>query len=143
MAYTKKGVCIDCGRVFTKHSDQQVRCPECQHEHKKKMAMEHYYATKDKRREIREAKKIEGAVYINGHPQICTHMASCYYGSVSNNGCSYLVETGKSRIVQGLYIEDGKCPCYKKKGRTRARRQEPLTFTFGVADRRGKDYSEV
>ena len=91
----------------------------------------------------RLSKKIEGAVYINGHPQICTHMASCYYGSVSNNGCSYLVETGKSRIVQGLYIEDGKCPCYKKKGRTRARRQEPLTFTFGVADRRGKDYSEV
>lgn len=118
--------CVDCGKEFTRHSAMQVRCPECQEAHRKendRIRKSEEYARK---RETKP-KTDKGAVIINGHPQVCTHMGSCYYGSVNKNGCSYLLETGKSRIVNGYYIENGKCPCYtNSKGRRRMQLQ-PFT----------------
>lgn len=105
--------CVDCGREFERHSTMQVRCPECKIKHKRE---------KDrlrKRESYIPADKFKGAVYINGHPQVCTHMNSCFYGNTAGNGCAYALEERKTRLMQGLYIVDGKCAAYEEKGRRR------------------------
>lgn len=64
-------------------------------------------------------------VYRDGHPQICEHLATCYYGSQNESGCSYAIEERKSRRSQGLFIKDGICPAYRPKGET-PRRTQPI-----------------
>ena len=126
--------CVDCGREFERHSSMQIRCPECKKEHdKEKDRMR-------KRTKYVSADKLKSAVYINGHPQVCTHMESCFYGSHNGNGCSYALEEKKTRRSQGLWIVDGKCPAYEKKGRKRKRSQLNL---FVDMPRSPKNYGEV
>ncbi len=109
--YEDKRQCIDCGQEFIARSVNSKRCRKCQRKYRIKMD-----TMRRRQKEGVTKKDVKGAVYINGHPQVCTHLASCFYGSQNENGCSYLLETGRSRIGQGLYIENGKCPAYRRKG---------------------------
>lgn len=111
--YTAEGICIDCGKVFTKHSADQIRCKECQEKYRKE-----YYAIK-----YRERKKEDDVVYRNGHPQVCTYTHSCYYGGAERGGCSYIIETGMSRVNQGHFIKDGKCDLYEPRNGRKTKRQ--------------------
>ena len=120
--YSEEAKCVDCGKTFVKRSSAQVRCKDCQTKHRREL---------DRQRRVKETyahKRYKGAVYINGHPQICTHTAKCFYGSKTHNDCSYCIETGKSRIHQGLFIVDGKCDAYQPRGKKRMRRTEPVSY---------------
>lgn len=119
--YEEEVRCVDCGKVFTRHHVQQIRCPECQEEHRRNKDRKRKQSKYAENKEKRLNKKQSGIVYINGHPQICQYMDSCFYGTTSGNGCAYALEERKTRIMQGLYIVDGKCAAYEKKGRRRKR----------------------
>lgn len=126
--YTEQSICVDCGKPFTKRAVNQTRCRECGAKHKREYDKEMYYKRKAENKEIREMKRVKGAVYINGHPQICKCISKCFYGSKGHNDCSYCIETGQSRIGQGLYIKDGKCDAYTPKGRRKMKRTEPICY---------------
>jgi hypothetical protein len=117
----------------------QQRCSECQEIHRRELWAKRY----NERKNAKTTKKsLEGAVYINGHPQVCTHMKSCFYGSAKEDGCAYAIEEKKTRICNGLYIVDGKCPAYEPKGRKR-KRSEPPTFVDMPPKRMKHNYGEV
>ena len=112
--------CIDCGRVFEGWGNLQVRCPECQKIRRRERDRErshHRYVTK--------APKRTNSMVINGHVQVCTHLATCFYGQDQEIGCSYALEEKKTRTGQGFYIVDGICPAFreKKKGEHLKRKQ--------------------
>lgn len=140
--YEEKFICVECGKEFIRHSSLQVRCEECQQERIRIKNHERWLVRKEK---AKRKKKTDGAVYENGHPQVCLYMKSCYYGSHAENGCSYLLETGKSRIVNGLFIEDGKCPAYKPKKKERPKRQEPrhLFYDKKPVEKVDRNFREV
>lgn len=108
----KLAKCIDCGREFVQMSSQQVRCEECQIKHRQQ-AWRDYHLRK-RRKEIEQKNKTDSMV-INGHVQICRHIRSCFYGQDNNEGCAYALEENKTRMSQGLFIVDGKCPAFRKK----------------------------
>ena len=107
--------CIDCGKTFMRYSPIQVRCAECQKARRKQKDHERWIAVKNENHMMREELKKTKSMVVNGHVQVCTHLKSCYYGQSSEKGCSYLIEEGQSRIMQGFYIVDGKCPAYRRK----------------------------
>ena len=102
--------CIDCGREFLGWGDLQVRCPECQREHRREIDRE-----RAKRRYVAKTPTKTKSKVINGHVQVCTHLTTCFYGQDQEKGCSYALEEHKTRTGQGFYIVDGKCPAYRKK----------------------------
>lgn len=127
--FNEKAKCVDCGREFIKRSVQQTRCYDCQVERRKELEHKRYM---DKKRRLHNEKKkmiLNGAVYHNGHPQVCEVLDKCYYGSQTKNGCSYILETGQSRIKNGLWIENGKCPAFIESDKKRRKRQEIPTYT--------------
>ena len=128
MSYNKKDICIDCGKEYVRRSSTQRRCKECQEVHRKELHHNRYLEAKEKRSKIRAAKYIKGAVYIDGHPQICKYASKCFYGSKGHSDCSYCIETGHSRISQGLFIKDGKCDAYTPKGKRKMKRVEPVSY---------------
>jgi len=67
---------------------------------------------------------------INGHIQVCTYATQCKHGS--SDGCSYILDTNSSRLKEGLFIVDGKCPAFTP-GRQRKKIQ--ITFTKKGADK--------
>ena len=117
------GICIDCGKEFDKKAPQQIRCKECQVKHRREQWKVRYWSEKT-------SKDVHGAVIRDGHPQICEYTKSCFYGGRDGLGCSYLLETGRSRVNEGHYIVDGKCDAYEPKGGRRMKRQK-RTFYFG------------
>lgn len=143
--YSKRAKCLDCGELFDKRSYTQVRCPNCQKEYRKLEANKRYWKAKGLRYIAKETKLQNGAVYHNGHPQVCKVMDTCYYGSKIKNGCSYLLETGVSRIHNGLWIEDGKCPAYTESKSKRRKRQTVPTYMrrSGSYDDTIHDFGEV
>ena len=112
--------CIECGRVFEGWGDLQVRCPECQREHRREIDRE-----RAKRRYVRPEVPHTKSMVINGHVQVCRNLHRCFYGQDQEIGCSYALEEKKTRTGQGFYIVDGKCPAYreKKKGEHLKRKQ--------------------
>ncbi len=116
--------CIDCGRLFEAWSDMQIRCPECQREHRRE------YDRQRHRRTYEEHKyeKATQSLVVNGHVQVCKVMHKCYYGCESRSGCSYALEEGETRRSRGLWIENGKCPAYKPKKRNEALRRSKLSM---------------
>ena len=123
MSYKAEGKCVDCGKVFLKRAENQVRCPECQRVHRREIdrARKSHYKPKVK-------KDITEAVYRNGHPQVCEYTKSCFYGGRETQGCNYLLETGRLRVKDGLFIENGKCPAYMPKGTKKMKRIRPVQF---------------
>lgn len=133
--------CIDCGTVFVKKSYTQVRCPKCQERHRKEVWLEKYLRQKEQRY---TEKNTKDAVYINGHPQVCKYMKSCYYGSTKEDGCSYAIEERKTRTCNGHYIVDGKCDLYRPKSRKPKRTNLSFVTKFDLpAEKTGHNYSEV
>jgi len=116
----KKGICIDCGKEFSRMKDTQIRCPECQKNYRTEMFHNRYLKQKEER--------IEDAVYRRGHRQVCTHVKECFYGGTDTGGCSYILETGRSRIKDGHFIVDGKCDAFEPKGKKKMKRQKPISF---------------
>ena len=143
--YNEKAKCIDCGREFVKRSHDQKRCLDCQIEYRKKVDHERYLERKKQKAIEKKRVVLNGAVYRNGHPQICVVMKECYYGSQNGNGCSYCLENKTSRRKAGLYIVDGICPAYKPSKGARRKRQEIPTYTRpGVEGQYAyKSFSEV
>lgn len=110
---TETRVCVDCGREFESKTKQQIRCPECQREHRRE------HDRKRKRREYKGAQKTPTkSMIVNGHVQVCDVLHKCYYGNGNRSGCAYTLEEGVTRASRGLWIENGICPAYrpKKKG---------------------------
>lgn len=137
--YMKKAVCVDCGKEFIMRASKQVRCNECQEIHRKEL--DHLRWLR-KKANGKTHKDLSSAVYINGHPQVCTHMRSCFYGSTKEDGCSYALEEHKSRICNGLYIVDGKCAAYERKGR-KAKSSLPMTIVDMPVEDLVHNYAEV
>ena len=118
--------CVDCGK-------QHMRCPDCQKKYKKNHSRNRYLKQKEERKHLYEETH-HGAI-INGHEQICKVMGSCFYGNSGKDGCAYALEMGKTRLSQGLYIVDGKCPAYKRKKKGESpNRIKPATM-FGFANK--------
>ena len=118
-----KAKCVDCGREFTKRAEIQIRCPDCQREHRRER--DRYR----KRTTPYIPKKPKEAVYRNGHPQVCEYIKTCFYGGGDTQGCSYLLETGRLRTKDGFYIENGKCGAYIPKGTKKKKRIRPVQFS--------------
>ena len=116
--------CTDCGKDFIKRAEIQIRCPECQRKYRKEMDK----LRKRDNRPLPEPKKID-AVYRNGHPQVCEYIKQCFYGGKDTQGCNYLLETGRLRVKDGLFIENGKCPAFTPKGTKKMKRIRPVQFT--------------
>lgn len=125
--------CIDCGKVLTQH-DGVKRCAECQRRYKKRMQAQAYERERKKKKQREEG----GAVWRNGHPQICRYSGSCKYGS-GKDGCSYILAFGRSRVKDGHYIVNGKCDAYKR-GKYKA---DGHITCVGYGGAGGKNYSEV
>ena len=133
--------CVDCGKEFVKHSHMQKRCPECQEIHTEYLRQKRYEAYKASKT---TQKSLVGAVYINGHPQVCTHMKSCFYGSTKEDGCSYAIEERKTRTCNGHYIVDGKCDLYRPKGRQPKRSKLSFVSVYDLpVEKTNHNYSEV
>ena len=109
--------CVDCSATFIQRSPNQVRCKFCQKIRRKKKDYEYWKRKQERMRKERKEKERTECMVINGHPQICKYMGSCFYGQEGKEGCSYAIEEGRTRLSQGLYIVDGKCPAYRKKKR--------------------------
>lgn len=118
------GKCIDCGNAFVKNAEWQIRCPECQKKYRADMFHKRYL----KKKEAKKKRSEEDAVYRNGHRQVCTYAKQCFYGGRETGGCSYIIETGRSRVNEGHYIVDGKCDAFEPKGTRRMKRQMPISF---------------
>ena len=137
-------ICIDCGKEFLSCCDHQVRCHECQREHRRAYDRERYHRTGNRRRQKNDKTKTKSMV-VNGHVQICTHMGSCFYGQSGQEGCSYVLEHGVSRRSQGLWIVDGKCPAYRPKKRGDVLKRQKLVVPHSGAELKEilKEYTEV
>ncbi|MGN1167224.1 MAG: hypothetical protein ACI4S2_12455 [Lachnospiraceae bacterium] len=99
--------CVDCRKVFTQKHPQQVRCPECQRVHVKRMSKEY---------RKKHAKPVKPK-----DPNECSRIKSCKYGGMMGGIpiCDYISITGKRRPcpVQG-------CTEYARKGKGRSRAKE-------------------
>lgn len=116
--------CVDCGKVFQAWSDLQVRCPECQREHRRKKDRERkrdYYETRRRERKT-------NSMVVNGHVQVCDVLHKCFYGSDSRSGCAYAIEERETRRSRGLWIVDGKCPAYRPKKKSDTLRRSKLSM---------------
>ena len=130
--------CVDCNRPFKGWGEQQIRCPECQRIHRRKIARER----KRRKGNIKIPKGTESKV-INGHVQVCRCLNTCYYGQEKKDCCAYALEEKKTRTGQGLFIVDGKCPAYRPKTKNeRLKRSEPK-YCFERGDDTREIYREL
>lgn len=125
--------CIDCGKVLGR-DDGVRRCRECNIKYRKRMQAIAY----ERERRRKAEKETNGAVWRNGHPQICKYAKSCKYGS-GKDGCSYILAFGRSRVKDGHFIVNGKCDAYKR-GKYKS---DGRITCVGFAGNGGKNYTEV
>jgi len=142
MRALKVHVCIDCGRDFKSYCDHQVRCPECQKEHRRAYDRERY---KTRKHEWHKRAEKTDSMIVNGHVQVCKYMGSCFYGQEGQEGCAYALEEGKTRTSQGLWIVDGKCPAYRKKQKGDVLKRTKINVPNDGAEIKEiyKEYTEV
>ena len=102
----EKRKCVDCGKEFIAKQSKSVRCPDCRVIYNKKQQQE--WARKHRAGELTPKPKKKH------DPNICTKIASCYYGGYMGaiRICDYLAKTGVSRPCLA-----GECYFYKRKGR--------------------------
>lgn len=133
--------CVDCGQVFLQKSPNQIRCRSCQDIRDKESWRKSRERQKQRKKEEREKKKRTDCMVVNGHPQICTHMASCFYGNKKKEGCAYAIEEGVTRRSQGLWIVNGKCPAYRRK--KRGEQMKRVKITIAQQEDRREIYREL
>lgn len=119
--------CVDCGQVFLQKSPNQIRCKSCQDIRDKESWRKSRERQKKRRKEEREKKKRTDCLVVNGHPQICKYLGSCFYGQEGKEGCAYALEEGVTRRSRGLWIVDGKCPAYRRKKRGEKMKRQKIT----------------
>lgn len=110
----KKGECSICGKEITMLSAIQKYCPEC------RQIMRNVTSEEGRRREIARRIAIRRGTdpdRYRGRNTECRYKRSCMYGGLKY--CEYLSITGRSRLLAGYPIEDGKCGAYKRGGKPR------------------------
>ena len=109
MAWKEKpGKCIACGKPIILKSSRHRYCSECA----KEMNLLRKIQSKDERnRRLRQKRLGLDPDWWKGRDTECKVKRSCIYGT--NTICDYLAVEGRSRLLAGYPIRDGKCGLYQ------------------------------
>ena len=106
--------CEICGKRILINSSRQKYCPECAQAMRKTASLR----GRDKARaELMAVRRGLDLDKYKGTNKECRYKKSCVYGGQKN--CEYMAITGKSRLLAGYPIVDGKCGAYKRGGKPR------------------------
>lgn len=120
------GECLECAGPMWMTSPAKKYCDKCRERHKRQTERQYrlgpYFQKRVETKEERMARflrqmAVEAKLEEDRTRHVCTHTASCIYGSGSggNRWCNYLYVTGKMRTAGGKHqIVDGKCDLYKR-----------------------------
>lgn len=104
----KPGNCEICGKPIILKSSRHRWCRECAEE----MYKIHRIQNKEeKNRRARELRAGRGPDWWRGKDTECKVKRTCVYGT--NVICDYLAVEGRSRLLAGHPIENGRCDLYE------------------------------